>query len=196
MLVFPQGKGYIGITTRPLMQRIREHAMRKHKPSIVTLAIRKYGIHNVCVLVLTRGRFNRLKTEERKAIAFFNTAHPIGYNLTLGGDGVIPTELTRAKISAGNKGKIVSAESRARISAARIGLKMSKAFKARCAELCRERWSDPAYRARQVSLRIGKRSPEQSARMRGVLNPMKNPRNAARAEATLRKSLRRLEAIR
>ena len=44
-------------------------------------------------------------SDEQYYIKLFKTLYPNGYNLTEGGDGVIPCEETRKKISEANKGK-------------------------------------------------------------------------------------------
>ena len=57
-----------------------------------------------------------MNSDEQYYIKFFKTLWPNGYNLTEGGDGVLPCEETRRKISESNKGKILSEETRKKMS--------------------------------------------------------------------------------
>ena len=60
-------------------------------------------------------------SDEQYYIKLFKTLWPNGYNLTEGGDGLIPCEETRRKLSLAQKGKHVSSETRKKISDYRKG---------------------------------------------------------------------------
>lgn len=61
-------------------------------------------------------------SDEQYYIKVFKTLWPNGYNLTEGGDGVIPCEEVRKKISETKKGKIFSEEHKKKLSLARKGI--------------------------------------------------------------------------
>ena len=68
-------------------------------------------------------------SDEQYYIKFFKTLWPNGYNLTEGGDGVIPCEETRKKISNSLKGKPKSEEQKKKLSEASKGKTMSEESK-------------------------------------------------------------------
>ena len=63
----------------------------------------------------------QMNSDEQYYIKLFKTLWPNGYNLTEGGDGLIPCEETRKKLSESLKGKTLSEEARKKISEARKG---------------------------------------------------------------------------
>lgn len=113
-LTFPNGKAYIGITTRTVAARFYGHVQFSRigkKPCAVHMAIRKYGADAVNVETLAVGKWGYLTELESKAISAFNSKAPFGYNLTDGGEGaigVVRSVETRGKISAANKGNTLS----------------------------------------------------------------------------------------
>ena len=79
-------KRYIGITTRTLQKRFDEHCKAD---SYVGKAIRKYGAENFRKYVLDQAdSHEELCNLESYYIEKYDTYHQ-GYNLTLGGDGVM-----------------------------------------------------------------------------------------------------------
>ena len=86
-LSFPNGKGYIGITIRPIDERLREHvgASRRGSQLPVHRAIRKHGMPVVTVLD-TNVPKDQLLELERWAIASFETFGKQGYNASPGGE--------------------------------------------------------------------------------------------------------------
>jgi len=127
-------KEYIGLTTRTLEQRWKQHICESNKQDSwewntpLGNAIKKYGKDSFEVFVLeecsseTEMKQKEIQLiRERKSLAF-----ETGYNLTLGGDGRLGyklSEKTKRKIGEGNLGKIMSNESKE---------KMSIAAKKRC----------------------------------------------------------------
>lgn len=106
------GKRYVGITSRNYEVRFREHvneALNGSK-SILHNAIRKYGPDNFDVILLESGISDENACDkEMYYIKLYNTFYTskIGYNMTLGGMGVVGhrhDEVTRKKISEGLKG--------------------------------------------------------------------------------------------
>lgn len=116
------GKEYVGLTTRSLEKRWKQHIQESKKEGSwewntpLGNAIKKYGEDSFEVFVLEKCETQedlKLKEkyfiEQRKSLAVFG-----GYNLTKGGDGRLGckhSEETKKKIGLGNKGKTYSKES-------------------------------------------------------------------------------------
>jgi group I intron endonuclease len=127
-------KEYIGLTTRTLEERWKQHIYESNKQDSwewntpLGNAIKKYGkdLFEVFVLEECSSETEMKQKEiqlikERKSLASEN-----GYNLSFGGDGRMGHKLskeTKEKIRLGNLGKIMSADARD---------KMSVAAKKRC----------------------------------------------------------------
>lgn len=80
------GKKYIGITTRTINKRFEEH---KKANSYIGHAIRKYGVNNFSISELDIAETHEeLCQLEVFYIEKFKTFE-YGYNLTIGGDGVV-----------------------------------------------------------------------------------------------------------
>jgi len=99
-------KKYIGYTTKSLKSRIKSHVKNaynkssKHYYYYFQRAIRKYSIDNFewAVLCLCSSKLE-CNEKEIEFIKIYNTVAPNGYNLTYGGDGGSPSEITKMKIS-------------------------------------------------------------------------------------------------
>jgi group I intron endonuclease len=127
-------KEYIGLTTRTLEHRWKQHIYESNKKDSwewntpLGNAIKKYGKDSFQVFVLevcsseTELKLKEIQLiKERKSLA-----SETGYNLTLGGDGRLGYKLseeTKQKIGQGNLGKVMSVDARE---------KMSVAAKKRC----------------------------------------------------------------
>lgn len=129
--VFPNGKIYIGITSRSLNQRW-QHG--KGYSGYVRKAIDKYGWDNIKHFVLV-GDFteDEAKLKERQLIAKYNSNNPeFGYNLTQGGDGTLgftQPEHVRYAVSKANSERLWSEESRQKSSKAKLGCTFSEEHK-------------------------------------------------------------------
>ena len=125
--LFPNGKSYIGQTTRSLHRRINEHLNKVDVFDMVLYrAIKKYGADNIVWNVIdTAENIDELNAKEIYWIGFYHSFIEFeGYNMTLGGGGLagyIRSKETCEKISAGNKGKKQSKEHVAKLTATRIG---------------------------------------------------------------------------
>jgi len=134
------GRVYIGITSRTLNTRMREHLSRSVAAKTpFSVAIRDCGIDAFDWVVLAEcSTREELFALEKKYIAEFRANEPdFGFNCTRGGSGVagfIHSEVTRTKISLSGKGRRKSVEERAKLSAAHRGRKPSEA--------CREAWRE------------------------------------------------------
>jgi len=100
-------KKYVGKTQRKLSLRLAEH----FKPysntcRVLKSAINKYGKDNFKIDVLFESDdIMELNNKEIELISKLNTLTPNGYNLTFGGEGMIPGEETRKLLSSYFKGK-------------------------------------------------------------------------------------------
>lgn len=128
------GKAYIGQTVQTLSKRWNRHVHNKSKNSVISLAIRKYGVENFEIRILSRcNTIEEMNHRETYYIKLFNTLATNGYNLKLGGQQGGPlTELSKQKISNAKKGKPSaffgkrhSEESKIKNSIAHLGRKAS-----------------------------------------------------------------------
>ena len=119
------GKCYIGITSRTVLQRWDEHISRARcgiRNSRLYDAIRKYGKEKFEVTTIDSiDCEDSVRELEKHYIQELDT-YENGYNCNLGGNGflVFPDEI-RKKISESQKGKTISKESRKKMSLAKIG---------------------------------------------------------------------------
>ena len=139
------GKVYVGFTTKTLDERWKKHlqdARRKDSNGEYlhshhfSRAIRKYeaSVWKCEVLVEESDVCWAQNVTEGFLIQYFDSANPEkGYNSTLGGEGGIPNEETRRKISEAQKGekspnwgKKLSEEHRRKLSEANKGKKLSE----------------------------------------------------------------------
>lgn len=122
-LTFPNGKVYIGITTRTAVRRFSEHkkSAAAGRPLAVNRAITKYGADSVRIETLVIAPWSYLLGLECQAIAAFASKGEGGYNMTDGGDGVVGlavSDATREKLRAAQTGRKASEEVRERMRAA------------------------------------------------------------------------------
>lgn len=86
------GKIYIGVTIRSLKERWNEHQSRaKERTGHLYVAMRYYGIENFTIESIDESAKTQeqLFQLEQKYIKEYNSMNPaIGYNMTIGGDGV------------------------------------------------------------------------------------------------------------
>lgn len=101
---FPNGKKYIGITTKTLKERIRAHifeALKSNKDFYKNRAIRKYKKFNVNVLY----HGDDINKKEIDFIIKFDTMnYKFGYNLVLGEEKRIVSQKTKDLMSKIKKG--------------------------------------------------------------------------------------------
>jgi hypothetical protein len=105
-LSFPNGKKYIGITSKTAKERFAQHSKKSCKRYAAQHAIKKYGKENIVLTVLaTVDNWELLCLAEIEAIEKFNTFYPGGYNLTLGGEGNLTLELSEKEIKVRDREK-------------------------------------------------------------------------------------------
>ena len=122
-------KEYVGLTTRPLEKRWKQHIYESNKQDSwewntpLGNAIKKYGKDSFQVFVLEEcSSETELKQKEIQLIKERKSlSTETGYNLTLGGDGRLGYKLseeTKRKIGEGNIGKVMSNEAKEKMSVA------------------------------------------------------------------------------
>ena len=108
MVLFPNGKKYIGKTERELSDRMKEHKHHsKNSNRPLYNAIRKYGWDNLEWIVLDKDdNFDYINSRERALIDEHGCLkRENGYNLREGGDGGRHAQDTKDKISISNAGE-------------------------------------------------------------------------------------------
>jgi hypothetical protein len=89
-LDFPNGKSYIGITSKTTQERFKSHCHPSNRKNPCQHAIQKYSKENIKIKVLAEcDNWELLCLAEIEAIEKFTTKSPNGYNLTDGGDGCL-----------------------------------------------------------------------------------------------------------
>ena len=147
LLQFPNGKVYVGITTKTATDRFVAHC-RAHTQSQwghypLYRALRKYGPESVIVHVLTESEdWATLCAYERTFIALFGSQHrALGYNCTSGGDGMPDlSEEARERHADAQRKRWVSPVLREKMAAA-------------AGDALRKRWADdPEYREKMAAV--------------------------------------------
>lgn len=179
------GKCYIGVTSKALETRLKEHfkeARSKRFDTVFYRAIRKYGPVTFVAEIVEKAESGLVaQLIERRLILERGTLAPHGLNTSTGGEnhaGVQRSDEVREKISRAKIGRRASDEARRRMSENRKGRKASEAqlagLRAHNADpaareangqRARERWKDPEYAVRQKNiLTAAARTPEAIAR--------------------------------
>ena len=118
-------KKYVGRTTLLLEKRWKQHVAASNSDSELHFhrAIRKHGESEFDICVIESCDDEQSGEREKFWIAH-HRSFPDGYNMTVGGDGVIGRKHTpeaRAKISKNLRGRIVSEQTREKIRQTRLG---------------------------------------------------------------------------
>ena len=121
------GMGYVGITTRSIERRWKEHVNTPNcSGQYLHRAIQKHGADSFEIkpIASALGDVSNLKEIEKILIQQFETFSPSGYNLTLGGDGVFGYKKTLEQIENNRQAKIgkkASEETKQKMIAAHTG---------------------------------------------------------------------------
>lgn len=161
------GKRYIGITSKKVSTRWRNHVSAALAGSQVYFhkAIRKYGSRDFVIETLARASsWGELCALERSAIEEHGTLKPRGYNLTLGGEGTCGLKYTprrrekllltwqdpefRRKVSLAHKERMADPELRSQLALATKKALGTEKEKARRSAASKTMWSDASRRAR------------------------------------------------
>ena len=102
------GKIYVGQTQRTFAIRTKQHLSRQD--TYFDRALAKYGLDNFSYEIIDRGdTLEELNEKERYWITEYDCLWPKGYNLTIGGEGVVGykhTDEQKRKMSEIKKGKV------------------------------------------------------------------------------------------
>lgn len=159
-------KIYIGLTTRTVEERIREHLKdsKIHKYPLYH-AINKYGWNNFKVEVIdTAETIQELNSKEEYWIKQLNCISPNGYNLQTGGLSKRQSKETKAKIRSANIGRILTEEHKEKISLAHRGKKHSKEHVAKIVLANTGKKRSQEFKNRLSIVNIGKH-PSKEARL-------------------------------
>lgn len=165
LITSPSGKQYVGMTTRTAEERWAEHcaAARQGSDLLLARAIRKHGAEALKVEVLheSDGQ-DELWALEVEEISQRSTAAPNGYNLTLGGDGMIlapeaverlAAAVTKAharpEVKARHSAAIKAAHARPEVKANHLNALHCPDFKVRWRESMQRNWTSPEVCARR-----------------------------------------------
>ena len=152
---FPTGRHYIGVTSRGVERRWREHLWSARKPTMaISRAINKYGPDRfTCETICSAKTWDDICAAERLLIVQWNTLAPHGYNVAEGGEGPFgvkrsPESVERSAAkhrgkpchhntlaaARARKGVSKSAEMRAKLSASKMGEARSEETKRKISE--------------------------------------------------------------
>jgi group I intron endonuclease len=149
------GKMYVGVTTGDVQKRWRRHrylARSKENAFPLHHAIRKYRECDfVAEMLFAYPSLSEAHDAEKSLIAALDLTRQ-GYNATFGGEGVIPSEETRKKMSKAARARNPEAYERA--AAKNRGRKFSEEHRAKLSAAARSR--APELRERMVAHFIGK----------------------------------------
>lgn len=95
------GKAYVG-QSRNIEKRWNDHRLGSSCPKL-SAALNKYGVEAFSFVVLEICAPEELNERETHHIKEQGTLYPLGYNLTWGGEGVMPSDETREVLSAARK---------------------------------------------------------------------------------------------
>lgn len=84
-LMFPNGKSYVGQTSKLTGERFRQHQRPDSGCVLLRHAIQKYGAETVSVQTLAITNAKTVDLTEKMFIAVHDTMMPNGYNMTVGG---------------------------------------------------------------------------------------------------------------
>ena len=108
---------------------------------------------------------SEMNDDEKYYIKLYKTLWPNGYNLSEGGDGVIPCEETKKKISESLKGKILSEEVRKKISESLKGKQFSEATRRKLSEKNKGKHHSEESRRKMSESRRGENNPHYGKKM-------------------------------
>lgn len=136
-IIFPNGKSYIGWSSRSVDARKREHikSSKRNTSIILYKAMRKYEVGDLLweIVYQSADKEYTLEIAENYFIRLYKShISENGYNITYGGEGTIgakDSEETRAKKSIASSLRVHSQETKNKISAGNRGKVRSQATK-------------------------------------------------------------------
>jgi hypothetical protein len=180
ILTAPNGKAYVGQTTRHPEQRLKEH-VKCDACLLIHQALNKYGVENFDVdwLEVPDAELDKY---ERLIIEKLDCMSPNGYNLVGGGclNRSVSDE-TRAKMSAAMKARLAREGTAKQLNAVLERWKDPDA-RTTMAGLSKTRWDDPLVRAKMTdAIKVRMATPEARSRMAELMRArMANPEKRAK----------------
>jgi group I intron endonuclease len=188
------GKIYVGQTRKTIEKRWRGHVLAARAGASLHLynAIRKYGPDNFEVQEIASAvsldELNQLEMDYIKKLRAANRR--VGYNMTMGGGGGVPTLEVRRKISKANTGRKASDQTRQRLSLSHKGKVLPLEQRKKIGESGKRAWK---HRSHTVDRDIVERV---AAKKRGVpLTPEHREKIAAKLRG-IKRTPEQCEAIR
>lgn len=136
--VFPNGKMYFGITSLLPHQRWGGGGIGYRSQRTMWGAIQKYGWDNIEHIILFKDLpYAKAQEEEQRLIAKYGTNQPeFGYNLTLGGEGVLGYKYTEEQLINHKSflGKHLSEEVKQKLSKLHTGVRHTEETKRKMSE--------------------------------------------------------------
>ena len=136
--VFPNGKMYFGITSQLPHQRWGENGVGYKNQPILWRAIQKYGWENIEHIILYDNiSYIEAQLKEQCLIKKYGTNEPdFGYNLTLGGEGVLGYKYTAEQLKNHKYwlGKHHSEDTKKKLSEMRKGTRLTEETKRKLSE--------------------------------------------------------------
>jgi group I intron endonuclease len=169
------GKSYVGVTYRPLIERIHEHvkSSRGNPKYLLHRSIKKYGTDKFKFDVIDT--YSSLEERDKKEILFVKQLKTYfkcgGYNMTLGGDGSrghVKSQEAIDKIKVARSKQIFSKETKKLWSKNRTGRKHSEETKKKMSKSmtesgCHRKTEEHKHKLRIANL--GKRRSEESKKL-------------------------------
>lgn len=182
-LTFPNGKKYVGQTTRTVEKRIQKHKAPGNPCRLVAKAYEKYGSFDVETLIEVNN--NELNYYEMYYIQHYDTLVPNGYNLTTGGEGGIPSEATKDRMREAHSRRVVHDQWRQAISNGLKGHKHSDETKEKIRQARLENPTTPSEENRR---KINERIRTQEVREKGSKSRRKDNADIPMYIQTIRKA--------
>lgn len=182
-LTFPNGKKYIGQTSRTVEERVQQHKSPSSSCRLVVFAYAKYGSFEVQVL----NKVDNAKLDEYETyyIQHYNTLVPNGYNLTTGGEGGIPSEETKQKMREAHANRVVHEKWRLAISNGLKGHKHSEETKDKIRQ---KRLDNPLIPSEENRRKINESIRTEAVREKGSKSKRKDNKDLPMYIQTIRKA--------
>jgi len=171
------GKKYIGITCKDVNRRWGLNGNGYKGSTYFYRAIQKYGWDNFEHIVLQDGLDETTaKQQEVELIKKHKTVNSkYGYNLTYGGQGNVPNETTRRKMSDAQKRLWDDDYYKNRMTQIRKGTCSSVDFKNKVSKNSKKRWSNPEFKQKMINiLKESAKNEDFITRMKEVTTGEKN----------------------
>lgn len=170
-------KKYIGITSKKVNKRWGNNG-KGYKKGYFHNAIKKYGWDNFEHLILYENLSEKdAKNKEIELIKIYNTFNKkYGYNLTYGGQGNIPNNITREKLSLSQKIIWSNIEYKNKMIKIMKEIRLTKEYKDKMSNISKNNWQNPIIRNKITrKLIINGQTKEFKEKMRLITSGENNP---------------------